>query len=88
VKVAAQGGVGLWLHGHRHDPYRLVDTGLAPFPVICSGSATQTDRWSYGAYVLENHHLHGQQRVYEPQAEAFGDGESFHVDLPAARQIG
>ncbi len=42
IAVATRGGVGLWLHGHRHRPYFHQTRALVPFPVICAGSATQT----------------------------------------------
>ena len=82
VKVAAEGGVCLWLHGHRHHTYQLVTTDLAPFPVVCSGSATQTGCWSYGEYGLDLQKLHGQQRVYDLQAGCFRDGARFELNLP------
>jgi 3',5'-cyclic AMP phosphodiesterase CpdA len=85
VKVAAEGGVCLWLHGHRHHTYQLVDTDLAPFPVICSGSATQTGCWSYGEYVIDQQRLSGLQRVYDLQAACFRDGPRFELNLGAAR---
>src|SRR5205085_818761 len=46
VGVATAGGIGLWLHGHRHDAYHHSAAETAPFPVICAGSATQTGQWS------------------------------------------
>jgi 3',5'-cyclic AMP phosphodiesterase CpdA len=83
VRVAARGGVCLWLHGHRHNTYQLVTTDLAPFPVVCSGSATQTGCWSYGEYALEDQKLHGFQRVYDSRALCFRDGVEFELRLPA-----
>src|SRR5262245_25218071 len=47
VEVASSGGVGLWLHGHRHGGYHHLRPPQAPFPVICVGSATQNALWSY-----------------------------------------
>jgi hypothetical protein len=87
VKVATAGGVSLWLHGHRHNAYRLVSAELAPFPVVCSGSATQTGRWSYGVYAIEDHKLRGQERIYDGQRRNFRDGTSFEIDLPVLRAI-
>jgi len=84
VKVAAQGGVCLWLHGHRHHTYQLVATDLAPFPVVCSGSATQTGLWSYGEYAVADRKLHGQQRVFDLAAKGFRDGVQFDLELPIA----
>jgi 3',5'-cyclic AMP phosphodiesterase CpdA len=86
VSIAAAGGVGLWLHGHRHHAYHHTAAELAPFPVICAGSATQTGLWSYGDYTieggLEGGRLTGRQRIYDPHANAFCDGRSFELELP------
>jgi len=81
VKVAADGGVCLWLHGHRHVAYRIARPKQAPFPVICSGSATQTGRGSYGEYVIEGESLHAARRVFDVAGGEFGDGEKFEVKL-------
>jgi 3',5'-cyclic AMP phosphodiesterase CpdA len=85
VKVAAHGGICLWLHGHRHQTYQLVATDRAPFPVVCSGSATQTGMWSYGEYALEGVQFQGQQRVYDLTTQSFRDGVRFALELAAAR---
>ena len=37
--MAERGKIALWLHGHRHTPYHFVSTSVAPFPLICVGSA-------------------------------------------------
>jgi 3',5'-cyclic AMP phosphodiesterase CpdA len=79
--VAARGGVGLWLHGHRHDPYHHHSPPGAPFPVICAGSTTQRGRWSYGEYTLTGRRLEVLRRVYEEKSDGFMEGEAFAVDL-------
>jgi 3',5'-cyclic AMP phosphodiesterase CpdA len=81
VKVAARGGVVLWLHGHRHHAYRLTDCPLAPFPVICAGSATQSGLWSYGEYAIDGEHLYGLHRVFDVQTLSFRDGDTFELEL-------
>jgi len=43
VRVAADGGVSLWLHGHRHKPYHHSASAEIPFPLLCAGSATQSN---------------------------------------------
>jgi 3',5'-cyclic AMP phosphodiesterase CpdA len=83
VTVAARGGVKLWLHGHRHNAYSVVDSAKVPFPVVCAGSATQTGHWSYANYVLEGNRLHVRRRVFDPEAWCFRDGETAEVSLPA-----
>jgi len=81
VKVTADGGIQLWLHGHRHAPYWLPRSPQAPFPVICSGSATQTGRGSYGEYTIEGEILRAVRRVYDVATGEFRDGERFEVRL-------
>ena len=81
VEVAAQGGIGLWLHGHRHQAYYFQEPPLAPFPVVCSGSATQNQLWSYGEYTLDGLLCRVQRRVYDRQADAFVDAAAFDVRL-------
>ena len=34
IRIAADGGVGLWLHGHIHKPFVLSSREAAPFPII------------------------------------------------------
>lgn len=84
VEVAAGGKVALWLHGHRHTPYYHLQPGLAPFPVICTGSATQNDLWSYGEYTIEGRHFHAQRRLFSPSGKGFQDAESFDLQLPGS----
>jgi hypothetical protein len=81
VGVAQAGGVSLWLHGHRHAPYCLPDPQLAPFPVICAGSATQQNHWSYSEYTIEGLHFRGIRRVYSRPDHRFLERESFEINL-------
>jgi 3',5'-cyclic AMP phosphodiesterase CpdA len=81
IHVAAEGGVGLWLHGHRHHSYVVGQPPNAPFPVICAGSATQARVASYGEYSITGSRLTGLRRVYDEEAKKFRDGETFEVDL-------
>jgi len=83
IDIAAAGGVRLWLHGHRHGFYWFQEPVLAPFPVICAGSATQTGLWSYGDYTIDGTWLQGVQRVYDPATDAFRDGQRFELFLKA-----
>jgi len=85
VEVAARGGVVLWLHGHRHTPYILPRTDLAPFPIICNGSSTQTDKWSYCEYLLDDLKLQGTRRTFDPARKCFQEAESFQVSFASAR---
>jgi hypothetical protein len=82
VAVAERGGVSAWLHGHRHGAYHHARPALAPFPVICAGSATQNGRWSYGEYLITGRILRGTRRIYDPQEGRFRDVAAFDLDLP------
>ncbi len=77
LRLAAQGQVRLWLHGHRHHPYLLPPTEQVPFPVICAGSATQSGCWSYNEYTLKDYSLEGLRRVFHPPSQSFHDAGVF-----------
>jgi 3',5'-cyclic AMP phosphodiesterase CpdA len=81
VAVAARGRICLWLHGHRHGAYHHGNCNLAPFPVICAGSATQTGLWSYGEYTINGNDFHALRRVFCPAHGSFLDGETFDLRL-------
>ncbi len=83
VEVAARGGVALWLHGHRHHPYVLTSPSLAPFPVVCAGSATQSGLWSYMEYRIDGLRCQVLPRVFDPVGGGFRDGAAFEIQLPA-----
>jgi 3',5'-cyclic AMP phosphodiesterase CpdA len=85
VAVCQRGGVGQWLHGHRHDAYHHRPSDFAPFPVVCAGSATQSGLWSYGDYTLTDRRLRGVRRVYDPAGGRFRDDVSFELELPGVR---
>jgi 3',5'-cyclic AMP phosphodiesterase CpdA len=84
VAVARRGGVGLWLHGHQHRPYRLDDPQVAPFPVICVGSTTDSRSHGYNRYTVAGSRLTADRRVYDPVSGVFRAGESFTLDLAGA----
>jgi 3',5'-cyclic AMP phosphodiesterase CpdA len=81
LQVAASGGVSLWLHGHRHHAYHFQQPPSAPFPVICSGSATQTNIWSYAEYAVEGRRWQTRQRIFDPDSGKFRDGPAFELQL-------
>ncbi|MGH7169752.1 MAG: metallophosphoesterase family protein [Gemmataceae bacterium] len=85
VSVAQRGGVVLWLHGHRHEPYHHPHSERTPFPVICAGSATQHGCWSYSDYTLSGPRLRAVQRVFVESEGGFRDERVFEMDLPLAR---
>jgi 3',5'-cyclic AMP phosphodiesterase CpdA len=87
LAVAVQGGIALWLHGHRHDAYHLPAGQVSPFPVICAGSATQSGRWSYGEYTITGQRLLGRQRVFHPGEGVFQDSRTFDLELSPGSQI-
>ncbi len=83
VAVAAAGGVCLWLHGHRHSPYHVHVPSVAPFPIVCAGSATQHGHWGYAEYTFTGMSCRVIRRTYSEPTRTFVDGESFSLVLPA-----
>jgi 3',5'-cyclic AMP phosphodiesterase CpdA len=81
LAIAKAGGVGLWLHGHRHTPYFFDRPSWAPFPAICAGSSTQKGIWSYNEYTVEDSVVHAVRRVFDPAANRFDDAHAFDVRL-------
>jgi len=83
VAVAQAGGVGLWLHGHRHHPYEVASSSLSAIPSICAGSGTQRDVWSYAEYAWDGERLRISRRRYGPQRRQFvSDDERVEWRLP------
>jgi 3',5'-cyclic AMP phosphodiesterase CpdA len=86
IAVSQRGGVVLWLHGHRHDPYHHPHSERTPFPVICAGSMTHHGLWSYSDSTLTGPHLRAVQRVFSPEQGLFRDGKVFELDLPMPKE--
>jgi 3',5'-cyclic AMP phosphodiesterase CpdA len=82
LAIAHQGGVRLWLHGHRHGFYALPNPAGAGFPALCIGSSTQEGCWSYGDCRLDGGRLTGIRRIYDPERNAFRDGEAIELGAP------
>jgi 3',5'-cyclic AMP phosphodiesterase CpdA len=82
LRVASECGIGLWLHGHIHRGFVLKPTGGLPFPVVCVGSSTQNNRWTYNEYAIAGTKLEGLNRVYDPDHDQFRDAGFFELDLP------
>ncbi len=83
LAVAKAGGVCLWLHGHRHEPYFFDTPTWAPFPTVCAGSGTQGGIWSYNEYTVDATGLRATRRVFDPDARQFRDVQTF---APALRR--
>jgi 3',5'-cyclic AMP phosphodiesterase CpdA len=81
IAVAGSGGIGLWLHGHRHDFYHHETPDGVSFPVVCAGSTTERGRWSYGEYTLTGRRLTAVQRVFDEHAGGFAAGRTFELEL-------
>ncbi|MCS6866193.1 MAG: metallophosphoesterase [Gemmataceae bacterium] len=81
--VAADCGISLWLHGHRHQWYYLAANDILPFPAICCGSSTQLHRWGYHDYTIDGWKLHAVRRVYDAAEQSFRDATTFTLTLPA-----
>jgi 3',5'-cyclic AMP phosphodiesterase CpdA len=85
VKAAQAGGVGLWLHGHRHHPYAVFSSPLSSIPSICAGSGTQRDCWSYSEYSLDGPTLGVERRRFDRSSKRFISQEQFSWELPAGQ---
>jgi 3',5'-cyclic AMP phosphodiesterase CpdA len=81
VGAAQRGGVCLWLHGHRHEGYHSDDPRLAPFPVICAGSATEEDLWGYNEYAIQGRQLQAVRRCFDPEQRCFRQVKTFELEL-------
>jgi 3',5'-cyclic AMP phosphodiesterase CpdA len=81
-RIAVEGGVGLWLHGHRHTGYVVPAVPERPFPIICAGSATQSGRWSWNEYVIRGRRLQMTRRTWAPEREGFVDADRIELELP------
>jgi 3',5'-cyclic AMP phosphodiesterase CpdA len=81
VSVVREGGVCLWLHGHQHVAYVLQNPAVVPIPTICAGSLTQTGKWSYYEYVVEQDHFRAQKKVYSLESKCFRNQEQMELRL-------
>jgi 3',5'-cyclic AMP phosphodiesterase CpdA len=81
LAIARSGGVSLWLHGHRHQPYYFDQPDWAPFPAICAGSGTEWGIWSYNEYTVGRDRVHAVRRAFDPKAHRFQDAQMFDVPL-------
>ena len=81
VAVAERGGICLWLHGHRHHTYHVNKREIAPFPIICAGSATERGIWNYCEYTVSDLHLRAQVRRFESGRRQFQDTDVFELEL-------
>jgi 3',5'-cyclic AMP phosphodiesterase CpdA len=81
LELTAAGGIALWLHGHRHHAYRLIAAGGVPFPIICAGSATQNNLWSYMEYTLAGNACKAVRRAFAPGPGRFVECERFEIEL-------
>jgi 3',5'-cyclic AMP phosphodiesterase CpdA len=80
--VAAECGISLWLHGHKHGWYVLPPGENLPFAAICAGSSTQTKKWGYHEYTIDGWKLAGLRRVFDRAAGVFQDTDTFELELP------
>jgi 3',5'-cyclic AMP phosphodiesterase CpdA len=81
VRVASEGKVVLWLHGHQHVQYAFYNPAVAPIPTSCAGSLTQTGKWSYYEYQIDHELLRAQEKTYSPDSRGFQDEEGFELKL-------
>lgn len=81
LAAAKEGGVGLWLHGHIHQPFVLPLSSAIPFPVVCAGSATQTNRWAHNEYVIDGREVRMTRRVWNPDEGKFEEGAKVKLEI-------
>jgi 3',5'-cyclic AMP phosphodiesterase CpdA len=82
LRIAKQGKVSIWLHGHRHTPYYFERSARAAFPIICAGSATSDGSGSYGDYTITGNKLAAVRRQFSPAEGSFMEVERFELELP------
>lgn len=78
LAVAREGGVRLWLHGHRHDWYVYRE---GPLVTVCAGSATEAAIAGYNEYTWHDARLEILRRSFDPATNTYRDGETLQVEL-------
>lgn len=81
LELAKACRVSLWLHGHIHRGFVLPAGEAIPFPVICAGSCTQTNRWMYNEYEIDGNNLAMLRRTFDFEKKTFLDGERVQLQL-------
>lgn len=81
LAAAREAGVGLWLHGHIHQPFVLPASDAIPFPVVCAGSATQTHKWAHNEYAVSGRDVTMTRRVWNPEEGKFDDAPPVRFEI-------
>jgi 3',5'-cyclic AMP phosphodiesterase CpdA len=81
LRVAVQGGVQLWLHGHRHHSYVVPATPGRPITALCVGSGTMSNHWSYGEYLFEDGSMLVRQYTYQPEQGHYVQKQEQRLEL-------
>jgi 3',5'-cyclic AMP phosphodiesterase CpdA len=81
VRVACEGGIGLWLHGHRHSAYHRTASADCPFPTVCAGSIAQVGKASYAELAIEGRRVRGLRRAFDLETGQFRDGDAFEIEM-------
>lgn len=81
LAAAKEAGIGLWLHGHIHQPFVLPLSSVLPFPVVCAGSATQTNKWAHNEYVIDGRAVSMTRRVWNPDSGRFDEAARVEFDI-------
>jgi 3',5'-cyclic AMP phosphodiesterase CpdA len=94
--IVDEGGIDLWLHGHRHGSYVRSRGERQPFTIICAGSATQMGNCSWNEYAISGRQMSmvrwtwNTERVCFEPLESRSFGLIFHTsrrdELTARRQ--
>ncbi|HXD89183.1 MAG TPA: metallophosphoesterase [Urbifossiella sp.] len=86
--AAAECGVNLWIHGHKHSWYYLEAGAEQPFASIDVGSSAQMKLWGYHDYTIDGWNLHAVRRTYCPERDGFQDEEEFKLTLRSCDPTG
>ena len=81
LTLSGFGGIGLWLHGHIHHPFVLPLGSVIPFPVVCAGSATQTNRWAHNEYVIDGRDVTMTRRLWNPDDGRFDEAAKVKFEI-------
>jgi len=71
ARVIIEGGVRLWLCGHRHVSFVRGPSADTPFAIVNAGSATQAGRASYVELTIDGSDLAIRRHIYQRAEDRF-----------------
>jgi 3',5'-cyclic AMP phosphodiesterase CpdA len=87
LQVAQDGGVSLWIHGHRHTNYVVPAAPDQPIASVCVGSGTMRDHWSFAEYTFDGQHLWIEIHTYDPDQKRFVVSKKSDAPLTLQRHV-